>query len=108
MSDDEQQSPTSDNGTKAQIICETSPFLPRSTKAAKSDSHSPPGVDHADDSKPHIPIPSSFLPAASSYLETVEEAMETPTDLTNSVLDQLRDLRAGAAAVVESVTGKKQ
>jgi hypothetical protein len=118
---DEEHSASEDHGGVAHEVSEKSPFLSRSTKMSKPDTA--PGVDHADDAKHHGPGPSSVpadakhhgpgqasLPAAYP-LETVEEAAETPSDLTNSVLDQLRDLRAGASSiassVVHSITGSK-
>lgn len=104
---DEEHSPSDDHRGVAHEVSERSPFLSRSSKTSKPDTA--PSTDHADDAKHHGPGPSSV--PATHLLETVEEAAETPSDLKNSVLDQLRDLRAGASSVassvVHSITGSK-
>jgi len=101
MSDDE-QSPSGERNAMAQVVSETSPFLSRSSKTAKPDiGLTSVGSDHLDDGNQHI---ISSL-AGVSHLEPVEEGPEIP-DLTVSVLDQLRDLRAGTS-VTQSVAGGK-
>jgi hypothetical protein len=98
---DEEHSGPEDHGGTSRTVTETSPFLSRSANTSKLDTGS--GSDHPDDpTKMHVPGTSS-MPAPHLHLETVEEAAETPSDLTNTVLDQLRDLRAGASSVASSV-----
>ena len=91
MSDDD-QTPSEEHKAMASVISETSPFLPRASNTQKPDVASV-GADHLDDGKQHI-VPSSVV---TSHLEPVEEGSETTSDLHNSVLDQLRNLRAGTS-----------
>ena len=87
MSDNE-QSPCEERGATAETISETSPFLPQAARVTKPEvAHDD---DHADTARRLDMGPSA------AHLDPVEEAAETSSDLANSILDQLRDLRSGA------------
>lgn len=101
MSDGE-QSPSEDYPpATARIVSETSPFLPRQTRLVKQDAvaPTPPSYTEQTDGEKitatHAHV-TSVQPSVGHVLEPVQETAET-SDLTLSVLDQLRDLRASSS-----------